>query len=64
MEMSLIPCTSDCHYQQDGYCVLERAVTGSLPMSDGKNDCANFVPRAPLGQHGQGLPDGLDPDQR
>lgn len=46
--MSLIACTSDCVYQQDGYCALERAVSCGLP-----NDiepCVNFVPRYRTGE--------------
>lgn len=41
--MSLIACTSDCVYQQDGYCSLERAVSCGLP--DSLESCVNFVPR-------------------
>lgn len=41
--MSLIACTSDCVYQQDGYCGLERAVSFGLPSDD--ETCVNFVPR-------------------
>ena len=41
--MSLIACTSDCVYQQDGYCALERAASCGLP--DDAERCVNFVPR-------------------
>lgn len=42
--MSLILCTNDCLYQNDGYCTLEQAVTCSLSkVSPGH--CVNFVPR-------------------
>jgi hypothetical protein len=41
--VSLIACTSDCVYQQDGYCSLERAVSCGLPSDD--ETCVNFVPR-------------------
>lgn len=41
--MSLIACTSDCVYQRDGYCALERALSCGLPNDD--ETCVNFVPR-------------------
>lgn len=41
--LSLIACTSDCVYQQDGYCALERAVSCGLPSD--VEPCVNFVPR-------------------
>jgi len=41
--MSLIACTSDCVYQQDGYCSLERAVSRGLPSPS--DPCVHFVPR-------------------
>ena len=61
--MSLIACTSECVYQQDGYCRLERA--GSRGMPCAADPCVNFVPRA--GQHSsqdgrQRLPDISYPD--
>ena len=49
--MSLIGCTNDCLYQQDGYCLLERAMS-SGEASD-KVPCVNYVPRSQDG--GQGL---------
>lgn len=41
--MSLIACTDDCVYQQDGYCTLERAASSGLPGPE--ISCVNFVPR-------------------
>ena len=49
--MSLIACTSDCVYQQDGYCSLERAASCGLP--DDKESCVNFVPRRCSGANTQ-----------
>ena len=45
--MSLIACTSDCVYQQDGYCTLERAASCGLP--DESESCVHFVPRRASG---------------
>lgn len=61
--MSLIACTSDCVYQQDGCCRLERA--GSRGMPCAADHCVNFVPRAgyrPSQDGGQRLPDISHPD--
>ena len=41
--MSLITCTSDCVYQQDGYCGLARA--GSCGVPDAAESCVNYIPR-------------------
>lgn len=41
--MSLIACVSDCVYQQDGFCSLERAASCGEPAGD--NACVNYVPR-------------------
>ena len=36
--LSLIPCVSDCLYQKDGYCTLERAGSkGDLPSAAAKH---------------------------
>lgn len=60
--MSLIVCTSDCLYQQDGRCSLERAVSGGAPSRE--NPCVNYIPKTGVLQDGrQGLPDRPDPDQ-
>lgn len=59
--MSLIACTNDCFYQNDGYCTLERAVTSSLPLQS--ELCVNFVPRDGSQQDGQGLPDIFYPNE-
>lgn len=53
--MNLILCTNDCHYQNDGYCTLEQAVTCSLPKSS-PGHCVNFVPRR-SDKGGQRFPD-------
>ena len=61
--MSLIACTSDCVYQQDGYCALVRA--GSTGAPDPHESCVNFVPKRPTAsQHGREcLPDRSDTDE-
>ena len=53
--MSLILCTNDCLYQNDGYCTLEQAVTCSLPRT-APGQCVNCVPRS-SDQGSQGFPD-------
>ncbi len=58
--MSLIGCTSQCLYQKDGYCQLDRAMSSGEPTAD--HPCVNFVPRASQ-EHGQGLPDVPHPDE-
>lgn len=60
--VSLIVCTSECLYQLDGYCSLERAVSGGAPSA--KNPCVNFVPRCVDSQNSsQGFPDVSDSNQ-
>ena len=63
--MSLIACTSDCVYQQDGYCSLERAASPGMPCQ--ADPCVNFVPRrkpAATSQDGrQRLPDVSHPNE-
>lgn len=51
--MSLIGCTSDCLYQKDGYCQLERAMSSGEPSEE--HPCVNYVPRSQDSR--QGLPD-------
>lgn len=50
--MSLIGCISDCLYQKDGYCQLERAMSSGEPSAE--HPCVNYVPRSQNGR--QGLP--------
>ncbi len=57
--MSLIACTSDCVYQQDGYCALERAASCGSPSTD--EPCVNFVPRTGNGGDDGGLIPMLPP---
>lgn len=60
--MSLIACTSECLYQRDGYCFLERAVSGGVPSED--DPCVNYVPRRiGLQNSGQSIPDISDTNQ-
>ena len=42
MCMSLIPCTSQCVYQQDGVCTLDSAAAAGLPALGGA--CVHFIP--------------------
>lgn len=58
--MSLISCTSDCLYQKDGYCQLERAMSSGEPSS--AHPCVNYVSRS-LQDGGQGLADVADPNE-
>lgn len=61
MILSLIACTSDCLYQQDGCCCLERAVSGGVPERG--EQCVNYLPRARRSQDdGQRLSDILHPN--
>ena len=41
--MSLIPCTDDCIYQQEGRCTLARAGSGGVPTKH--RGCVHFLPR-------------------
>lgn len=50
--MSLIQCSSDCAYQKDGYCALEKAaeITNAVKA----DACLHFVPKkrkADMGSH-------------
>ena len=44
MCMSLIPCTSQCVYQQDGVCTLDSAAAAGLPARGGAG--VPFIPPA------------------
>lgn len=61
--MSLILCTSDCLYQLDGYCSLERVGSGGSPNDI--NTCINYVPKRTrvLKDETQGFPDVFHADQ-
>lgn len=39
--MSCIACTSDCVYQEDGVCNLERAASSGAP--DGVDSCVHYI---------------------
>lgn len=41
--MSIIACTSDCVYQREGYCTLDRTLSCGLPSET--DPCVNFIPR-------------------
>jgi len=45
--MSLISCTSECLYQDDGYCTLERAASngGVVSSDEAEESCIHFIPR-------------------
>lgn len=38
--MSLIPCSDDCVYQSDGYCLLE---TPAVVTNHEKNGCVHYI---------------------
>lgn len=57
--MSLIPCTDQCIYQEDGYCSLSRAA--SCAVTGQAAGCVNFVPRLKNGA--ERLSDVIHPDQ-
>lgn len=60
--MSLIVCTSECLYQIDGYCSLERAVSGGVPSES--DPCVHFVPKQnQLQNNRQSFPNIFDADQ-
>lgn len=61
--MSLIACTSNCVYQQDGYCSLVRAGSTGAPCAE--DPCVNFVPRSSTAsQHrAERFPDISDADE-
>gem|GEM_PF-3130090 len=40
--MSLIACTSNCIYQQDGCCRLERAASVGM-LSEAQNGCVHYI---------------------
>jgi hypothetical protein len=62
VSLSLIACTSDCLYQQDGCCCLERVGSGGIPSRE--EPCIHFVPRQSRSKDGgQGLSDVFHPDQ-
>lgn len=41
--MSLIPCTDDCIYQQEGRCTLARAGSSGVPTK--QEGCVHFLPK-------------------
>lgn len=59
--MSLIPCTQNCKYQNEGLCTLAQAP--SLVNQAVPNDaCLNFTPRE-SNQHGNGFPNIAHPNE-
>ncbi|MCL2569294.1 MAG: hypothetical protein FWE12_07720 [Oscillospiraceae bacterium] len=45
--MSLIPCTSNCVYQLEGCCTLERAASqGTRAPADDTPGCVHFISTA------------------
>ena len=62
--MSLIPCTSDCIFQKEGCCTLDRANIGNVLLpGDDQNACPNFHPNVLSLQRSEGFADVLYPDQ-
>jgi len=59
--VSLIPCTQNCKYQDEGLCTLAQAP--SMASQAAPNDaCLNFTPRL-LNQHSNSFPNVAHPDQ-
>lgn len=58
--VSLIPCTQNCKYQNEGLCTLSQAQ--SVHQAIPNDVCLNFTPRL-SNQHSDGLSDIADPDQ-
>ncbi|MFQ8760642.1 MAG: hypothetical protein ACLSAF_15615 [Intestinimonas sp.] len=62
ISLSLIACTSECIYQQDGYCVLTHATSIGTPSH--LNSCVNFAPRKDHSQNcTERLPNISDSDK-
>ena len=61
ISVSLIPCTQNCKYQNEGLCTLAQAQPAAVQAVPNKA-CLNFTPR-PSNQHGDGLADIAHPDQ-
>ncbi len=59
--MSLIPCTQNCKFQNEGLCTLAQAQpVASLTVPN--DACLNFTPRM-SNQHSDGLSNIANPDQ-
>ena len=58
--MSLIPCTQNCKFQDEGLCTLAQANPDGQAVPN--DACLNFTPR-PSNQHGNGLSDVIDANQ-
>ena len=59
--MSLIPCTQNCKYQDEGLCTLSQAQP-SAAQAVPNEACLNFTPRR-SNQHSDGLSDIVHPNQ-
>lgn len=40
--MSLISCSSDCYYQENGYCYLDQVAAVGVPSESG---CIHYIPK-------------------
>lgn len=60
ISVSLIPCTQNCKYQDEGLCTLAQAQPAGQAVPN--EACLNFTPR-PSNQHGDSLTDIAHPDQ-
>lgn len=60
ISVSLIPCTQNCKYQDEGLCTLAQAQPSAQAVPN--EACLNFTPRS-SNQHGDGLTDIAHPDQ-
>ena len=58
--MSLIPCTQNCKFQDEGLCTLAQAQSAGQAVPN--DTCLNFTPRL-SNQHSDGLTNVAHPDQ-
>lgn len=60
--MSLIPCTQNCKFQDEGLCTLAQAQSQSAGQAVPNDACLNFTPRL-SNQHSDSFTNVIDPDQ-
>ena len=60
VNMSLIPCTQNCKFQNEGLCTMAQAQ--SVGQAVPNDVCLNFTPKL-SDQHSDGFSDVADPNQ-
>lgn len=60
--MSLIPCTQNCKFQNEGLCTLAQASQPASGLAAPNDVCLNFTPQL-SNQDSNRLPDISHPDQ-